>query len=103
MNRAYRRIEAKTKEATFTESQVKKMIIAEGIRQYDRARENVRKTITDNLLSTIAVSLKYKFGFGKKRMSRLIKEVNLQLQLVTDKVIDTADLIEIANKMGVDF
>lgn len=68
-------------------------------RQLQRTKEITKEIITESLLAALLVHLKYETGFGKKRLQRVTDGINLQLNLVADKIITHDELIAVAEEI----
>lgn len=101
-NRAERRRENRQEEKQKVKSQ-KFMSEEEFVRitkhyqeRLEKTKDTTKQIVTDSLLSALLIELKYNLRFGAKRIQRVVNGIQLQLDLIHDKIIEHDELIEVA-------
>lgn len=64
-----------------------------------KTKDATKQIVTDSLLGSVLVELKYNWGFGGKRMQRLVDGINIQLNLIYDKIIEHEELLDVAEEI----
>jgi hypothetical protein len=62
----------------------------------EKTKDATKQIVTDSLLSALLIELKYNWGFGGKRIQRIVEGIHVQLDLIHDKIIEHDELIEVA-------
>lgn len=65
----------------------------------EKVKDNTKQIVTDSLLSALLIELKYTWGFGGKRIQRLVDGIHIQLDLIHDKIIEHDEVIETASEI----
>jgi hypothetical protein len=88
------------KKATYTISrQDYETLLTRHKMQIEATKQATKEIVTESLLSALIISLKYEFGFGRKRMQKVTDEINNQLNLIHDKIVEHEDMIKLAEEI----
>jgi hypothetical protein len=62
----------------------------------EKTKDATKQIVTDSLLSALLIELKHEWGFGAKRLQRLVDGIHRQLDAIHDKIVEHDELIETA-------
>ena len=78
----------------------KRQVVSEGIKTVER---KIVPRITAGMNAAWIISLKDEFGFGEKRLNRILEKVNLQFEALYEKYATVEELQEvILEELGID-
>lgn len=102
MNRAERRrqkvaeVKAEVKTERFMSEEEFVRITKHYQERLEKTKNATKQIVTDSLLSALLIDLKYNWGFGGKRIQRLVDGIHIQLDLIHDKIVEHEELLDVA-------
>ena len=83
---------------TFTERQLREIIVKEIEKEQKRVGDKIRAYAIRDLSAGVIEVLRHKFGFGKKRISRFFSSLNDVFVAINDGEVTIDDIIEACEK-----
>jgi hypothetical protein len=84
-----------------SEDQVRDITQREMEEHLANIKKDVIKWISDCMLASFVIAMKTQYGFGVKRMTRMLDEVTRQFDAITDGSITEVDLLKCAEDYGI--
>ena len=84
-----------------SEDQMKAITQKEIEDELAKVKKAAIKWTSDCLLASFVIAMKTQYGFGVKRMARMLEEVTRQFDAVTDGAITEVDLLKCAEDYGI--